>query len=180
VSFLIAACLLVAGLVFHLPGSAAVAAVVLAAGQLYGSTERGRWFRAAGFLVLGVGLASFQFLGDPLATSSIHPDVPLAFFAVLSATALILTSDRKRTAFVAVIALAAGFYFSSGDRGGESAYWRAAIIAKKAAGDLPYLSWPYTVKEAFGHRFSFFRHVDADRFVEVVGRQAGPQGEVEN
>ena len=179
VSFLIAVCILAAGLIFSLPGLVPAASLILAVGQFYGSSERGRWFRAAGFLALGVGLASFQFLGGSLSASSIHPDVPLAFFAVLSATAMIFTSDRKRTACVAVIALAAGLYFSSRDRGGESAYWRAAIIAKKAAGNLPYLSWPYTAKEAFGERFSFFRQIDPERFVEVVGRQAGPQGELE-
>jgi hypothetical protein len=59
-----------------------------------------------------------------------------------------------------------------------SAYWRAGILAQKSVGGLPQVSWRDVGREVFGARVGF-KDIDVDRWVQVIDRKPGPNGDIE-
>lgn len=165
----------VAGFVRPFPGSIFIATAILAVGQLWASRDRASWFRASFALLLGGGLSFVQSIG---AAGQMSVDGPLTAIVIASALLLPFSANKKRAAGIALVCLLAGVYLSSFDGNGTSAYWRGAILAKKATGKLPVVSWGDTVREVFGTRAAF-ADIDVDRWVEIVDRKAGPLGPVE-
>ena len=176
-SYLGAGAIALAGLIRPFPGSIFIATAALAAGQLWASRELAYWLRAVFFLLLGGGLTALEGV-DAMAQLPFSADVPLVFGVIASTLLFLFSADKKRASRIALVCLLAGTFFSALDRNGTSAYWRGAIIAKKAAGGLPVVSWGDTVHEVFGAR-SGFADIDVDRWAPVVDSKAGPLGPIE-
>lgn len=176
-SYVVAAVIALAGLVWPFPGSIFIATAGLAVGQLWASRERAYWLRAAFFLLLGLGLTALQGV-EGMAKLPFAADVPLV--VGLTATALLLwvSADKSKAIRIGLVCLVAGVFFSALDADGTSAYWRGAIIAKKAAGGLPMVSWSDTMREAFGARTGF-AGIDTERWAPIVDSEAGPFGPIE-
>lgn len=176
-SFVLAACVALSSVVWPFPGSMLAAALVLAVGQLWAARDRGAWLRAGFFLLFGCGLTLLQ-ANESMAHLPFHPDLPLVIGIVFSAILAFFLRDKKRAARIGVICVAAGFFFSSLDADGISAFWRAGILAKKSVGGLSVVSWRDVSREAFGTRVGF-KDIDVDRWVQVIDKKSGPNGDIE-
>ena len=115
---------------------------------------------------------------DAMAQLPFSADVPLVFGVIASTLLFLFSADKKRASRIALVCLLAGTFFSALDRNGTSVFWRGAIIAKKATGGLPVVSWGDTVHEVFGARAGF-ADIDVDRWAPVVESKAGPLGPIE-
>jgi FkbM family methyltransferase len=166
-----------AGLVWPFPGSIFIATAILAAGQLWASRESAYWFRAVFFLLLGAGLTALQGV-DGMTQLPFSADVPLVVGLIASALLFLFGADKKKASRIALVCLLAGVFFSALDGNGTSAYWRGAIMAKKAAGGLPAVSWSDTVREVFGARTGY-ANIDAERWAPIVDSKEGPLGPIE-
>lgn len=175
-SYVGAGVMALAGLAWPFPGSIFLATVFLAAGQLWASRGRAYWLRAGIFLLIGVGLTALQGV-DGIENLPFSADVPLAVGLTASALLFSLGAEKKKAAVIALISLVVGLFFSSFDADGTSAYWRGAIMAKKAAGGLGVVSWSDTAHEVFGARTGF-KQVEADRWAPIVDSKDGPLGPI--
>lgn len=165
------------GLAWRIPGSILIATLILAAGQLWASRERASWIRASLFVLLGLALTSLQ--GNAaLSSMPFSADAPLVLGVIASGLLFIFGADKRRAVGVALICLFAGVVFSAQDADGGSVYWRGAILAKKAFGGLPQVSWRDVRNEVFGERVGL-KDIDVDRWVQVIDRKPGPNGDVE-
>ena len=175
-SYVAAGAIALAGLAWPFSGSIFLATAALAVGQLWASREKAYWLRAGFFLLLGAGLTALQGV-DGIERIPFSPDVPLIVGLIASALLFFVGADKKRAAILALISVGVGLFFSSRDADGRSAYWRGAILAKKATGALPSVPWKDTLREVFGARTGF-RDIDTERWAPVVDSKAGLFGPI--
>ncbi len=165
-----------AGLEWPFPGSIFLATAFLAAGQLWASRESAYWFRAGMFLLIGAGLTAMQGV-DGIERLPFSAEVPLVVGLIASALLFFFSAEKKKATVIALASVVVGLFFSSFDANGASAYWRVAIVAKKAAGGLGVISWSDTAREVFGPRAGF-ADIEADRWAPVVDGRDGPLGPI--